>query len=89
MPDLPDDRSGHTQSGLITCGGYWSKRSCLSFSDGQWRTSHQLQNDRVEHSSWLSKQGVVLMGGGHMNRITTEILNDEGGSTLFFEQRYN
>ena len=90
LPDLPDDREGHTQSGLITCGGYLGKgrgkRTCLSFSDGQWNTSHllQTQSDRVEHSSWLSKHGVVLMGGYYAFGKSTDILTIEGGSTQSF-----
>ena len=87
LPDLPDDRTGHTQSDLFTCGGYSSndggKRSCLSFSNGHWNTSHQLQTDKFEHSSWMSNQGVVLMGGYFAFESTTETLHNEGGSTTF------
>ena len=90
LPDLPDDRSLHTQSGLITCGGYNSsdiKTSCLSFSDGQWSTSHQLQHLRYRHSTWMSQHGVVLMGGGGSDN-TTEMLTDNGGSTPAYTLKY-
>ena len=87
LPNLPDDRhEGHTQSGLITCGGYDpsdTQTSCLSFTDGQWSTSHQLQHRRYRHSTWMSQHGVVLLGGGG-STSTTEILTDNEGSTPAF-----
>ena len=84
LPDLPDDRYVHSQSGLVTCGGGAynsdSQTSCLTFSSGQWRTSHQLQHGRWEHSSWMSQHGVVLMGGSD-SLTTTEILTEDGQSS--------
>ena len=62
--------------------------SCLSFSDGKWVTSHDLQYNRFYHSSWMSQHGLVLMGGGGGFGDTTEILTDEGstpGFTLKYE----
>ena len=90
LPDLPDVREYHTQSGLFTCGGYSSmdtETSCLSFTDGRWSTSHTLQHRRWYHSSWMSQHGVVLIGGG-ASRNTTEILTDNGGSTPAFTLKY-
>ena len=96
LPDLPDVRDQHTQSGLVTCGGYHSSTmtSCLTFSSGQWRISHQLQytRSRWQHSSWMSQHGVVLMGGyagsNEMTTTTTEILTDDGQSTKSFALKY-
>ena len=86
LPDMTDDRFRHTQSGLITCGGLYTGKTCLSFTDGQWITSHQLQYDRNDHSSWMSQHGVVLMGGEY-SRNATELLTD-GGSTPAFTLEY-
>ena len=98
LPDLPDDRSGHTQSGLIACGGHGRRdsdimSSCSSFSNGEWIKSHQLsvapqfQYGRFDHSSWISPQGVVLMGG-LFGAITTENLTDDGLSIPSFPLKY-
>ena len=86
LPDLPYDRRHHTQSGLITCGGYGTSdtfTSCSTFSNGQWKTTHQLQYQRYGHSSWMSPQGVVLIGGDN-----SELLTDHGGSTTSFTNNY-
>ena len=89
LPDLPDKRKNHTQSGLVTCGGIGSDiwTSCLTFSSGQWRTSHQLQQKRWDHFSWMSQHGVVLMGG-YGSRTTTEILTEDGQSSPSFPLKY-
>ena len=84
LPDLPDVRNSHTQSGLITCGGGGTndtRTSCVTFSSGQWKSSHVLQYGRQGHSSWMSKHGTVILGGGE---LYTEILNDDGTTTLNF-----
>ena len=92
LPNLPDDRYSHTQSGLVTCGGYRSdtRTSCLTFSSGQWRTSHQLQHSRYHHSSWMSQHGVVLMGGSTWDsQTTTEMLTEDGQSSPSFTLKYD
>jgi len=91
LPDLPDERYSHTQSGLITCGGgatsdSWT--SCLSFTNGQWVTSHQLQQSRYQHSSWMSQHGVLLVGGSDSGN-STEKLTENGGSTQAFTLEYD
>ena len=87
LPDLPDKRKNHTQSGLVTCGGAYTPTSCLTFSSGQWRTSHQLQHERYKHSLWMSQHGVVLMGGAS-SPTTTEILTDDDQSSPSFPLKY-
>ena len=92
LPDLPDQRSWHSQSGLITCGGgsfYGNvRRSCLTFSAGQWNMSHRLAYQRYYHVSWISLQGVVLIGG-EMSDGETETLTDDGESTEGFKLKYD
>ena len=92
LPDLPDQRSWHSQSGLITCGGgsfYGNvRRSCLTFSAGQWNMSHRLAYQRYYHVSWISQQGVVLIGG-EISDGETETLTDDGESTEGFKLKYD
>ena len=102
IPDLPhyQEWSHHSQSGLIACGGYNHRNSCVTFDSDpdypypRWKPSHQLLHERHDHSSWLSaKRGVVLMGGTDdnmdMDSITsTEMLNDNGGSKERFTLKY-
>ena len=92
LPDLPESYSWHTQAGLVICGGQdsntWS--SCLTFSSGQWNKSQPLKYPRSRHISWMSQQGLVLMGGnGTAGSLpTTEILSSDGQSTTSFSLRY-
>ena len=57
LPDLPDDRWYHTQTGLLACGGEDTKLSCNKFSGGKWKPSHKLKKNREGHSSWASPAG--------------------------------
>ena len=100
LPSLPDGgRGGHTQSGLVACGcadmgQYEAGGSCVTFSGGQWRTSHYLQHRRSGHASWASTQhGPVLIGGGTGDGgddtgYTTEMVTDDGDSQGSFPLKY-
>ena len=56
-------------------------------SRGQWRVSHNLKYKRVDHTSWDTPDGgVLLVGGGN---DTTELLNDEGGSDELFKLKHD
>jgi hypothetical protein len=87
LPSLPDERWGHTMNSLIICGGpYYSTTptTCLSFTSGQWITSHTLVEERYDHSSWQTEQGLVLIGG-NASPITSEIVataGDQGGPSF-------
>ena len=48
---------------LYICGGLYSLTSCLHFSSGMWNYSHTLVEEREDHSSWETDQGLVLLGG--------------------------
>ena len=86
LPDLPDDRWHHTQTGLEACGGGggyigggYMGTSCIKFSGGMWKPSHKLKKERTSHSSWAAPRGTVLMGGmenGMESGKTTELLDD-------------
>ena len=88
LPDLPDDRFGHSQYGLVTCGGgtyntdSWT--SCLTLSSGAWNQTQNLKSQgRSYHLTWSSPSGLLLMGGGDSSKDsssesfkTTEIITD-------------
>jgi len=90
LPDLPDDHYYHTQSGLVTCGGWYTntRTSCYTLTSGVWTKSHTLRHERYLHSSWTSPMGIVLMGGS-VSKTTTELLTDDGQSTDYFSLQYN
>jgi hypothetical protein len=74
--------------GLLICGGgsYNSTTltTCLSFTSGQWITSHTLVESRYYHTSWQTEQGLVLMGGGG-SPDTSEIVvmtGEQGGPSF-------
>ena len=74
LPDLPEDRGDHTQSGLIACGGYPNGDNCVRFSEGHWNISHEDLNRKNRHSAWSSsKHGTIIIGFD-----TAEYLADNG-----------
>ena len=89
VPNLPYETYAHSQSGLVACGGVYSKTSCFTLSEGQWTTSHSLLNIRYHHSSWSSPNGTILLGGEATDsRNSTEMLADSGGSQQSFTLQY-
>ena len=82
MPAMPKPRRGHTQTGLVTCGGANDgQKSCITFISGDvnWKKTHTLAKGRDGHSAWDSPQGIVLIGGWYSDvRTTTEILLKNG-----------
>ena len=87
LPDLPDQRFQHTQTGLEACGGLYTETSCIKFSGGKWKPSHKLK-ERYSHSSWASPAGTVLMGGDPSYE-TTELLDATTGvSVMHFPLKY-
>ena len=90
---LVQGRDGHTQDGLLACGGDHLDTSCEQFSPatGTWaRTSHTLQQRRYGHVSWSVEEGTILMGGGHQYgaRLTTEIVKHGGTTETSFHMKY-
>ena len=87
IPPLPAARYGHTQDGLLSCGGWGTdtRRNCVKISAlaGGWVVSHNLLQDRSGHSSWQSPAGLVLIGGGHTasSLTTTELLSSSDSSS--------
>ena len=88
LPDLPEARFQHSQSGYLTCGGgsisSSEVTSCVTFSGGTWEQTHTLGQRRHAHTAWASPQGVLLMGSHFDSATTAELLNDAGSSTATF-----
>ena len=87
LPDLPESRYYHSQSGLITCGGgvAQTKNSCVTFTGGRWKKTHTLGMRRHDHTAWASPRGVLIIGGGvEGSSLNTERLTDNGGATPSF-----
>ena len=87
LPTLPDQRYDHTMDSLLICGGYddSSPSTCLSFTSGQWMTSHTLLERWCTHTSWQTEQGLVLMGG--LYRPYTSEIVEQGGPS--FDMKYS
>ena len=93
LPQLPDERHGHTleSSGLL-CGG-WYRYNCLQWSpdNGTWEELLTLEVRRENHVSWTPGKdiGTYLMGG-HNNWMTTTLVKHDG-TTLEsgFPLKYN
>ena len=84
LPDLPYNRSAHTQTGLTACGGGPSPAttSCHTLSNtGSWVQSHNLAQARRRHSAWASPQGIILMGSEESSAGTTSEILLESGDT--------
>ena len=92
LPNITDWRDGHTQDGLLLCGGGDSfmtddktTLTCLTWSQGEWNVSHHLIFRRTYHVSWSpgSGAGTYLMGGEFVEdvpspRQKTEIVRPDG-----------
>ena len=92
LPDLPESRWDHTQTGLEACGGGGSatRTTCVRLEAGSWTPSHQLvEKKRIHHSSWASPAGTLLIGGVYSKK-TTELLDaNTGGSVISFPPKHN
>merc|ERR1719369_2527148 len=59
LPSIPEKRYEHAMENLTICGGgaYSGSdaiyTSCITFSSGEWVTSHSLGEKRYAHSSWV------------------------------------
>jgi len=96
LPDMPDIKMDHTQSGLLACGSSVysmsssNTQTCISFSSGVWSETYTLINRRRWHVSWSSPIGIILMGGSSDDGVssTTELLTNNGVSQNHFQLKY-
>ena len=89
LPSLPDNRYGHTMDSLELCGGYYTRTTCITFSSGQWVTSHALTEERWDHTSWSTDAGILLMGGYDSGRTTEFISPGVYGAVPWFGMQHN
>ena len=55
--------------------------TCVSFSsEGEWVESYNISEQRLDHNSWASPSGLVLMGG-FFSPTSTEILSPYDSDT--------
>ena len=82
----------------VSCGGGESDStglSCVTLAEDEdtkewrWLQSHTLLYPRVNHSSWLSPSGIVLLGGAGEGSDTTELLNTDSTSSELFELEFD
>ena len=93
IPPLPTTRTGHTQDGLLSCGGgdgTDTTRTCekISALAGGWVVSHNLLGDRSEHSSWQSPAGLVIIGGEYSGTTTELLSSSDSSSSYSFTLQY-
>ena len=73
---------------LELCGGDYSSTTCITFSSGQWVTSHALTEERYGHTSWSTDAGIILMGG-YSGMTTVIISQGEYEGVPWFDMQYN
>ena len=77
---------------LEICGGFaeTSWDNCITFTSGEWVTSHALAEKRRSHISWSTEAGVVLMGGEYSSGMTSEmIIQGEYNGVPGFDMHWN
>ena len=78
LPPFPTTSTGtiqgHSQSGLVACGGTGNPGGCYTFTNGQWVASHSLSEQRTYHVSWQTERVSSISSGGG---------SSEGGILLF------
>jgi len=95
LPDLPASIYGHTMEDRRICGGGYSdttRTSCLSLTEeGTWNKTATLLEERVDHSSWASPSGIILLGGrgySSSSSRTSEKIGEDGTSRYSFQLNY-
>ena len=75
LPDLPDQRYGHTMDNHIMCGGYYTPTSCLYYAAGKWtKYRYDIKFGRYYHVSWQRQDGEVMLFGGYSSKKTSEVV---------------
>ena len=97
LPDLPVDRSSHSQSGWVICGGANdASTTCTTLTvDAAWIISHHLTVKRQDHIMWKTGGGdIVLIGGtdaaakSSTEKLSTTYTTSISSFALAFERRY-
>jgi len=93
---LPSVRYGHSQEQYTVCGGYeensLNKSTCLTFSDGVWKQTSVLMEERTAHVSWnfSENEGILLIGGMRLLSYHhgTELVKPDGTTEVSFGLKY-
>ena len=78
LPSLPGSTSFHTMDSLLVCGRGKTRTTCVTFSSGNWITSHSLVEERYAHTSWQMEEGMVVLMGGEGSPATSELVQMGG-----------
>ena len=91
LPDLPEARDFHTQTGVEACGGWHSSTgtTCVRLEGGSWTQSHKLVEKREDHCSWASSAGTLLIGGDYSLQTTELLESNTGDSVTSFPLKYD
>ena len=88
LPDLPDERYGHTQDGSLLCGGGETRKSCRRWNpeNGVWDlVTESLTKQRGAHISWTPTDGsVTYLMGGYGSKITSEVITQDNSVSAPF-----
>ena len=90
LPSLPHQMYDHTMHDKTICGGYYTPTTCITFSSGQWVTTHILVDNRWGHISWGSTgRDTMLLGGGYTLASTETVTLGQYPSKLGFTMQHN
>jgi len=93
LPNVPNDRFGHTTIGFTTCGGWGSSdhqkvnNDCYTFNknSGEWKLAQNWTEGRHRgHVAWETNEGLALVGG--WGDVRTTIFHPNGTQTRIFYQ---
>jgi len=95
LPNLPDKRQGHIQSGNTLCGGEGSSpsspgRTCLEWQKGDWvQLAFTFSEQRWSSSHWRLKNGsLIIMGGLDAEAQQTSYLLEGNTTQPSFKMKY-
>ena len=90
LPSLPVETHGHSQDGLLQCGGYGNRKQCHTFhsASGEWVKTPRLSEERRDHSSWQREDGTVMLMGGDSFTTTEIVRGSSAVSTPGFSLEY-
>ena len=95
LPQLPDERYDHVQSGDMMCGGeHPGTRNCVKWSaeQGDWLTLPlTLTEGRDDSTAWTESRdhNLIILGGQNHAGETSETVSSDGVSTrTSFKMKY-
>lgn len=88
---MPNARDEHSQEGFQVCGGEHLPKTCDTWNPetGLWTPSQTLRQNRLNHNSWVSEEGVILLGGSSIPTTTEMLSNGTGSSNDHFSLKFS